>query len=147
MQIEQPQPLSVPWTTRDVWLGVIALVLWLVTSVVVSVVVDLLSLNVDVGFMVSLAEFLLLVPVWWLAVRKYKAGWNTLGLRRLQCRSGYFDFRQGLWRWRNANYGDYCQTPSMDGRVTGEPMDSGIPHFRWKSIGLLCSHCGDQVYA
>ena len=86
MQAEHSQPGSVPWTTRDVWLGVIALILWLITSLVASVVVGLLSLNVDVGFMVSLAEFLLLVPVWWLTVRKYKAGWKTLGLRSFRGR-------------------------------------------------------------
>jgi membrane protease YdiL (CAAX protease family) len=72
---------SVPWTTRDVWLGVIALVLWLVISLAASVVVSLLSLDVDVGLMISLAEFLLLVPVWWLTVRKYRVGWGVLGLR------------------------------------------------------------------
>jgi membrane protease YdiL (CAAX protease family) len=81
MQIEQHQPSSVPWTTRDVWLGVIALILWLIISLIASVSVSLLSLDVDVGLMVSLAEFLLLVPVWWLTVRKYKVGWGALGLR------------------------------------------------------------------
>ena len=81
MQIEQPKPHSVPWTTRDVWLGLAALVLWLVISVVASVVVSLLSLELDVGLMVSLAELLLLVPVWWFTVRKYKVGWKALGLR------------------------------------------------------------------
>ena len=86
MQVEHSQPGSVPWTTRDVWLGVIALVLWLVLSVVVSVVVGLLSLDVDVGLMISLAELLLLVPVWWFTVRKYKVGWRALGLRSFKGR-------------------------------------------------------------
>jgi len=86
MQIEQPQPHSVPWTARDVWLGVIALVLWLALSVVVSVVVSLLSLDVDVGLMISLAELLLLVPIWWLTVRKYRVGWRALGLRSFKGR-------------------------------------------------------------
>jgi membrane protease YdiL (CAAX protease family) len=81
MQIEHSQPQSVPWTARDVWLGVVVLVLWLIISVVASVVVGLLSLDVDVGLMVSLAEFLLLVPVWWFTVRKYRVGWRALGLR------------------------------------------------------------------
>ncbi len=81
MQLEQAQPHSVPWTTRDVWLGLAALVLWLVISVVASVLVSLLSLDVDVGLMISLAELLLLAPVWWFTVRKYKVGWRALGLR------------------------------------------------------------------
>ena len=86
MQIEQPQPHSVPWTTHDVWVGLAALVLWLVISVVASVVVSLLSLDVDMGLMVSLAELLLLVPVWWFTVRKYKVGWKALGLRSFRGR-------------------------------------------------------------
>ena len=81
MQTEPSQSPSVPWTTRDVWLGVVALVLWLVLSVVASVVMSLFSLDVDVGLMISLAEFLLLVPVWWLTVRKYRVGWRALGLQ------------------------------------------------------------------
>jgi membrane protease YdiL (CAAX protease family) len=86
MQVEHSQPGSVPWTTRDVWLGVIALILWLVISLVASVLVSLLSLDVDVGLIVSLAEFLLLVPVWWFTVRKYKVGWRALGLRSFRGR-------------------------------------------------------------
>ncbi len=92
MQIEQPwklkrpQPHSVPWTTRDVWLGLAALVLWMVISVAASVAVSLLSLGVDVGLMVSLAELLLLAPVWWFTVRKYKVSWRALGLRSFRGR-------------------------------------------------------------
>ncbi len=81
MQIEHSELHSVPWTARDVWVGIIALVLWLVISVAISVVLGLFSLDVDVGLMISLAELLLLVPVWWLTVRKYRVGWSTLGLR------------------------------------------------------------------
>ena len=81
MQIEQSQPHSIPWTTRDVWAGVAVLVLWLIISIVVSVWAGLLSLELDVGLMVSLAELLLLVPVWWLTVREYEVGWKALGLR------------------------------------------------------------------
>lgn len=88
MQIEQPQPQphSIPWTTRDVWLGLAVLALWLVISVVVSVWVSFLSLDLDVGLMVSIAELLLLVPVWWFTVRKYKVGWKALGLRSFKGR-------------------------------------------------------------
>ena len=86
MQIEQSQPHSVPWTTRDVWLGLAVLVLWLVISATASVVVSLLSLDADAGLMVSLAELLLLAPVWWFTVRKYKVGWKALGLRSFRGR-------------------------------------------------------------
>ena len=86
MQIEQSQPHSVPWTTRDVWAGFTVLALWLIVSIVVSVWVSFLPLDLDVGLMVSLAELLLLVPVWWLTVRKYKVGWKALGLRSFKGR-------------------------------------------------------------
>lgn len=86
MQTEQSQPHSVPWTTRNVWVGLAVLALWLIISIVVSVWVSFLSLNFDVGLMVSLAELLLLVPVWWLTVRKYEVGWKALGLRSFKGR-------------------------------------------------------------
>lgn len=86
MQTEQSQPHSVPWTIRDVWLGIIALALWLVISIVASIWVSSLSLNLDVGLVVSVAELLLLAPVWWFAVRKYGVGWRALGLRSFKGR-------------------------------------------------------------
>jgi membrane protease YdiL (CAAX protease family) len=86
MQTERPHSHSVPWTIRDVWLGVIALALWLVISAVVSVWVSSLSLNLDVGLIVSVAELLLLAPVWWFTVRKYEVGWKALGLRSFKGR-------------------------------------------------------------
>ena len=81
MQIERSQPPAVPWTTRDVWLGVTALVLWLAISIAVSVWVSGLALDLDVGLIVSLAELLLLVPAWWFTMRKYGVGWRALGFR------------------------------------------------------------------
>jgi membrane protease YdiL (CAAX protease family) len=39
------------------------------------------SLELNLGLAISLGELLLLVPVWILALRKYGAGWDTLGLR------------------------------------------------------------------
>jgi membrane protease YdiL (CAAX protease family) len=86
MQTEPSPPHLVPWTTHDVWLGVTALILWLLISLVAAVLVSLLSLDVDVGLMVSLAEFLLLAPVWWFTVRKYSVGWRALGLRSFRGR-------------------------------------------------------------
>jgi membrane protease YdiL (CAAX protease family) len=37
-------------------------------------------LGLNPGLAVTALELLLLVPVWWLAVRKYGAGWRDLGL-------------------------------------------------------------------
>ena len=43
-----------------------------------------LTLELDPGLLVSLAELALLVPVWWFALRKYRVGWQALGLRGFQ---------------------------------------------------------------
>ncbi|MBM4465802.1 MAG: CPBP family intramembrane metalloprotease [Chloroflexi bacterium] len=81
MQIESSQSPSVPWTTRDVWLGLVVSALWLTIFLVVAVWVQHRSLDLDLGLLVSLGELALLVPVWWLTVRKYNVGWRALGLR------------------------------------------------------------------
>jgi membrane protease YdiL (CAAX protease family) len=81
MQNEQDHPLPVPWKTRDVWLGVAFLILWWAIVMLASFLLWLFELEVNLGVFVGLAELLLLVPVWWLAVRKYRVGWDALGLR------------------------------------------------------------------
>ena len=72
---------SVPWTVRDVWIGVILLGLWIVSSAVASYLIRTYSVGLDPGLFVGIAELALLVPVWWLAVRKYGIGWDMLGFR------------------------------------------------------------------
>jgi membrane protease YdiL (CAAX protease family) len=81
----QPVPLpAVPWTTRDVWLGLAALVLWLGLSLGLGLLLRYLSLDVDQGLVLSLLEALLILPAWWFTVHKYRVGWQTLGLRGFQ---------------------------------------------------------------
>ena len=71
----------VPWTPRDVWLGVGSFALWVVLFGALRLLVDYFSLTFDAGLLVSLGELLLLLPVWWLAVHKYGVAWSALGLR------------------------------------------------------------------
>jgi membrane protease YdiL (CAAX protease family) len=86
MQIgeHQHQPGFIPWTNRDVWLGVGFLGLWLVVLIAVSLMVRFFALDVNLGLFINVAELGLLGPVWWLAVRKYRVGWRTLGLREFK---------------------------------------------------------------
>ena len=84
MENEQIRPDPVPWTTRDVWLGVMFLALWLVMLLTSVFWLSSLTLELDPGLLVSLAELALLVPVWWFALRKYRVGWQALGLRGFQ---------------------------------------------------------------
>ena len=71
----------VPWTVRDVWIGVGALVAWMAAAVAAGVLIELYDVDVDAGLYVSLGELVLLVPVWVLAVRKAPDGWRAVGLR------------------------------------------------------------------
>ena len=71
----------IPWTARDVWLGVSFLGLWLVISLAIWLLLRFSGLNINAGLFIALAEFALLGPVWWLTIRKYKISWETLGLR------------------------------------------------------------------
>ncbi len=79
------KPAAVPWSTRDVWLGVV------VAAVVVAATIALTHLlrtfalrHVDLWLAIFPAalELLFLVPVWWFAVRKYHASARTLGIVR-----------------------------------------------------------------
>jgi membrane protease YdiL (CAAX protease family) len=78
---------SVPWTIRDVWLGSIALVLWIVGVYAATFLIRTYSVGLDPGLFIGITELALLVPVWWLAVRKYGVGWDTLGFHRFDAGS------------------------------------------------------------
>ena len=79
----QPEPTypSVPWTARDVWLGLAVLGLLLAAALPFALLARSGSLDFNLGLAISLGELLLLVPVWLLAVQRYGVGWGALGLR------------------------------------------------------------------
>jgi membrane protease YdiL (CAAX protease family) len=78
---EKPKAADVPWTIRDVWWGVGSLAAWVAVFVFLSLLVKAAGLDINPGLFVGLAELVLLVPVWWLALRKYGVGWDVLGVR------------------------------------------------------------------
>jgi membrane protease YdiL (CAAX protease family) len=84
MQKETYHHDSIPWTVRDVWLGMCFLVLWLVISLAIWLLLRFSGLNINAGLFIALAELALLWPVWWLTIRKYKVSCETLGLRRFK---------------------------------------------------------------
>ena len=77
MQTEPSYP-PVPWTTRDVWLGLAVLGLLIAAAVPFAFLARSGSLDLNFGLVVSLGELVLLVPVWLLAVRKYGVGRRPL---------------------------------------------------------------------
>lgn len=80
----QPESCPVPWTTRDTWLGVVVFVAWLAGIAGVTALIRFLEWQVNAGLSVLVGELLFLVPVWWFAIRKYRVGWQSLGLRTFQ---------------------------------------------------------------
>lgn len=73
---------SVPWTLRDVVWGLLAFVLWISFLLLASLIGDNLVLPIDMGLVIIFGEAVLLVPVWYLTVRKYGVSWSELGLRK-----------------------------------------------------------------
>jgi membrane protease YdiL (CAAX protease family) len=80
---EPVKRVAVPWSTRDVWLGVIAAAVIVAAGWAVAYSLRALSIRPDVDLWVALfptlIELLFLVPVWWFSVRKYHASLKTLG--------------------------------------------------------------------
>lgn len=72
------EEMPVPWDARDAWLAA-----GLLFIVMLVLLVSLYFLpNLDMGLILTGSELALLVPVWWLAVRKYGVSWRALGLRK-----------------------------------------------------------------
>ncbi|MGD1993702.1 MAG: type II CAAX endopeptidase family protein [Anaerolineae bacterium] len=81
MKDQSVQREVVPWTTQDVWLGVGAFGVWLLTAFALALLMRSLSWRIDIGVFITLWELALVVPAWWLTVRKYNVSWSALGLR------------------------------------------------------------------
>ena len=77
-----------PWSTRDVWLGVVMLAVIMGAAYGAAYLLRALSVKPNVDLWVSLSsnllELLLLVPVWWFVVHKRRASLNTLGLGKFK---------------------------------------------------------------
>ena len=76
-----PSYPAVPWSPRDVWLGLGIFGLLIVAVIPLALLAQSRSLELNLGLAISLGELFLLVPVWTLALRKYGVGWDALGLR------------------------------------------------------------------
>lgn len=83
MNSEETHLDSVPWSERDVWIGVGALFLLMLTLGAGL----LLFPSLEVGLLLAVGELVLLIPVWWLAIRKYDLTWRQVGLRRFNSES------------------------------------------------------------
>jgi membrane protease YdiL (CAAX protease family) len=85
----EQQFCAVPWTKRDVLLGIVVgalvvaglLVVMVIVLEVISRVAGTHSFGGILGSLVLVAELGLLLPVWALGIRKYCVPWSTLGFR------------------------------------------------------------------
>ncbi len=81
----QAKQAAIPWSTRDVWLGVLVAVVIVGVTFALAYMLRAFSLkhvNLWLAIVPAVLELLFLVPVWWFAVRKYHASSRTLGFVR-----------------------------------------------------------------
>ena len=136
--VPAPTPRSkAPWSTRDVWLGVVMLAVIMGLAYGVAYLLRALSVRPNVDLWVSLSsnllELLLLVPVWWFVVHKRRASLNTLGLRKFKLWAipaglgfllAYYVFT-ALYAWVLARFGLHVRgdsTPVLERLSTPWPL-------------------------
>ncbi|MFO7718201.1 MAG: CPBP family intramembrane glutamic endopeptidase [Thermodesulfobacteriota bacterium] len=79
-------PRAVPWGLRDVWLGIVCLVAWMLIAFGAAVVLRRMHWPGLATPLLAALELVLFLPVWWLAVRQYGARWRDLGLSGFRLR-------------------------------------------------------------
>jgi membrane protease YdiL (CAAX protease family) len=88
VRADRPRRVAVPWSVRDVWLGVLAVAVIVAAAWGLAYSLRALSLRPDLDLWVALFptlfELLFLVPVWWFARRKYQASTQALGFARFK---------------------------------------------------------------
>ena len=85
---------EVPWTIRDILLGIGAFILFM--GIIFGVLFGLtaLGIKVDTGLAIFLGEAVLILPVWVIAGKKYQLTWQKIGLRKFW--PGYLFLGVGL---------------------------------------------------
>jgi membrane protease YdiL (CAAX protease family) len=73
---------QVPWTIREVWVGLGLFAIWLLVSLGFGVAKEHFGWQFDIGLFLVLWELVLILPAWWLTIRKHKVGWEFLGMRK-----------------------------------------------------------------
>lgn len=80
---ESPPDLpTVPWTIKDIWIGLALFLAWLLISIGFGVARVRYSWNFDLGLFLVLWELVLIIPAWWLTLHRYKLKWEALGIRK-----------------------------------------------------------------
>ncbi len=77
----------VPWSSRDVWLGVACVVVLIVFAQMAWFFLAPQPLAWDIAPFAAFAEPLAIPIIWFFGPKKYRVGWEALGLRRASIRS------------------------------------------------------------
>ncbi|MDH3944561.1 MAG: hypothetical protein OEV06_10755, partial [Anaerolineae bacterium] len=72
--VEQPPEPRVPWGVRQAWWGVGALALWLGLAIGLGVLAVIYEFELSFSLVLAFGELSLLLPVWWLVLRKHESG-------------------------------------------------------------------------
>ncbi|MBI9050221.1 MAG: CPBP family intramembrane metalloprotease [Anaerolineaceae bacterium] len=81
IQTNEHTDWHVPWSKRDVWFGAGSLILYVIVILAAGLAVNLLQLKMDIGVFIILSELLLMLPVWFFTIHKYKITWREVGFR------------------------------------------------------------------
>lgn len=77
----EPEPQArLPWGARQAWWGAAALLGWLFLAIGFTIVVLLFEIDLDFSLVLAVGELSLLLPVWWLVLRRHDEGWKLLGI-------------------------------------------------------------------
>ena len=90
----EQQPEEVPWTGKDVFLGIGVFILFLVLIYACLILLTVIGVKIDMALAIFLAESVLIVPVWLIAGRKYQLTWRKIGFRHFW--PGYIALGFGL---------------------------------------------------
>lgn len=78
------EPTSVPWSSRDAWWGLaLGVAVYVFIPLILGVALSAFSVDLETSMsvLVPLGSLLWILPVWWFASRKHRAGLPQLGFR------------------------------------------------------------------
>lgn len=80
-QANLPLAPSVPWSPQDVFWALVMAIFWVLLFVIIGGVGSRWGWSIDSGVLILFGTAILLIPIWYFTIYKYKANWADLGLR------------------------------------------------------------------
>lgn len=139
---------AVPWTTRDVWLGLGAFLAWLVVAVAFVTLRGYFSWQIDFSVFIAVWELVLFVPAWWFTMRKYNVGWQALGLGGFQGETvaigcGLMVLSYGCNTFYNLTLAFFDLQPQVDVIALFDEVSSPWPLF---AAGVVVAPVVEEIF-